>query len=510
MAALRKVGVYGPTKTADGVWELRWRLYLPGRSSPLERRRAFRGTGARARAEAYRRRLDNAAAGLIEHGQRWSFTEDYEPVLAGSESPSSQETVWTLAHAWRTATWRNQSGNGRKSASYALRAMVRTLVKDDAPKPPVGVDGYLRAIAFRSESEPTDQHLAELADECGDVAHRDRGRIERWTVAQIVEGRDWLITNSLAVGDLDRDRLRKLIAELGQGKAPNTERRHWTTVKAVLNWGAAEVGSDGQPRCPAGVATGIKVRGAERSTVEDVGEVPTVDEMWMLAWAVGIVAGPRWCALPTTLGGAGLRIGEAAALQRRHCEDDASTGGMWLSVRANLATPGSQWTDSGENTERRGTKGKGPTGNTKGRRTYLPPAEAAVLRTHLALFAHQKPDALIFSGKGGAPLTVPHLQRDVWKPARELAFPQSHRLVAMTRHSLRHLACTRWLRSGVALTTAARWGGWVSVATMVDFYDSVLPNDDATAAAAMAATRPSSLPNASGPAGDTSTHRSAA
>ncbi|MGH9137871.1 MAG: tyrosine-type recombinase/integrase [Acidimicrobiales bacterium] len=509
MPALRKVGVYGPTKVGEGVWELRWRLYLPGRSSPLERRRAFRGTGGRARAEAYRRRLENAAAGLTEHGQRWAFTDDFEPVLAG-EATVSAETVWTLACAWRSATWRNQSGNGRKSASYALRAMVRTLVRDDASKPPVGVDGYLRAVAFRSETEPTDQELEAIADRSGDITHRDRGHVERWTVAEIREGRDWLVANSLPVRDVDRDRLRTLIAALGKGTAANTERRRWSTVKAVLNWAADETGPDGQPRVPPGVARGLKVRGAERATVEDVGEVPTVEEMWTLGWAIGLVAGRRWCALPTTLGGAGLRIGEAAALQRRHCEDDPATGGMWLTVRASLATPGSQWTDSGEKHERRGTKGKGPTGNTRGRRTYLPPAEADILRSHLALFVPRHRDALVFATNGGSPLNVPHLQRDVWKPARQLAFPAPHRLASMNRHSLRHLACTRWLRSGIALTTAARWGGWASVATMVDFYDSVLPNDDATAAAAVAATRPASPPTAAGPGGDTATRRSAA
>jgi hypothetical protein len=507
---VRKVGVYRPTKLDDGGYELRWRIYLAGRKRPLERRRTFTGTGARARADAHRKRLENAAAGLVETGRRWSFTDDYEPFLPDGDRTVSRETVWTLACAWRTATWRHQSGNGRRSASYALRLMVRTLIEPDSPRPPAGVDGYLRCIAFKSETEPTDEELRTLADESGDLVHRDRGRVDRWTVRETIEGRDWIVSHSLPTHELTRDHLRALIAELGKGRSPNTERRWWTGVKAVLNWGALEVDADGQPRCPIGVAHGLKVRGARRSTVEDVGEVPTEDEMWALSWAIGLVAGPRWCALPTTLGGGGLRIGEAAALRRRNCEDDPATGGMWLTVRANLATPGSQWTDSGERTELRGTKARGPMGNTKGRRTYLPPAEAAVLRTHLDLFVGREPDALVFTTPRGAPVFVPHLQRDVWKPARLLAFPAPHRLSAMNRHALRHLACTRWLRSGVALTTAARWGGWASVATMVDFYDSVLPNDDATAAAAVAAMQPASRPNASGPVAGTATRRSAA
>jgi integrase len=510
MTAIRKVGIYGPTKLDGGVWELRWRLYATGRTTPFERRRAFRGTGARARADAFRKRLDHATDGLVEHGERWTFNDDYEPVLVALDRSTSPDTAWTLACAWRTATWRNQSGNGRRGACYALRPMVRTLIREGAPKPPVGVDGYLRTIAFRAETEPTDEELAALADEHGDICAQYSGHTERWTVAQIREGRDWLIDNSLPVADFDRDRLRALIAALGKGNAPNTERRRWSTVKAVLNWAAGEVGPSGLPRCPAGLTFGLKVRGAERSSVEDVGEVPTVEEMWAFAWTLGLVAGPRFCALPTTLGGAGLRIGEAAALQRRNCEDDDATGGMWLTVRANLATAGATWTDGGTNIERRGTKGKGPKGNTKGRRTYLPPDEAAVLRTHLELFVAAAESAPVFTTNGGSALTVPHLQRDQWKPARELAFRAPHRLANMNRHSLRHLACTRWLRSGVALTTAARWGGWASVATMVDFYDSVLPNDDATAAAAMASKPLASTPTAPSHADDNATPRSAA
>lgn len=510
MADVRRVGVYGPTRVAGGAWELRWRLYTSGRPSPFERRRTFRGTGARARADALRKRLENAEAGLVERGQRWTFDDDFQPVLVTTAAPTSEDTVWTLACAWRSATWRDQSGNGRKAASYALRPMVCMLVREGAPPPSVGVDGYLRAIAFRNELEPSDEQILALADDIGDIVARVDSRIERWTVAQIIEGREWLTVNSLPVDGLGRDQLRALLSELGKGSAPNTERRRWTTVKAVLNWAAEEDGPDGRPRCRAGLASGLKARGATRASVDDVGAVPTVDEMWTFGLALGIIAGPRWCALPTTLGGAALRIGEAAALQRRHCVEDAGTGGMWLTVRANLATPGAAWTDDGERLEWRGTKAKGPTGNTKGRRTYLPPAEASVLRVHLSLFVDPSPTSLVFTTDRGTPVNVPHLQRDAWKPARQLAFPSGHRLREMNRHSLRHLACTRWLRSGVALTTAARWGGWSSVATMVDFYDSVLPNDDASAAAAIAATQLASPPTAASPVDGSATPRSAA
>ena len=65
-----------------------------------------------------------------------------------------------------------------------------------------------------------------------------------------------------------------------------------------------------------------------------------------------------------------LRIGEWYELRRRDCVNGPK-GGIWISVRGTLATPGRTWTDSGDGTERRGTKAKGPDGDLRGRRTYL-------------------------------------------------------------------------------------------------------------------------------------------
>jgi len=127
---------------------------------------------------------------------------------------------------------------------------------------------------------------------------------------------------------------------------------------------------------------------------------------------------------------------------------------------------GARW-DSGDGVERRGTKAKGPDGDLRGRRTYLQAAEAAVLRTHLEQFTDHLADARVFTSTTGRYLDVSHLQQRAWKRARELAFPEGHRLRDVGRHAFRHLAVTRWLRAGVPLRTAARWGGWSDVATML-------------------------------------------
>ena len=57
----------------------------------------------------------------------------------------------------------------------------------------------------------------------------------------------------------------------------------------------------------------------------------------------------------------------------------------------------------------------------------LPPAEATVIRTHLATFTKRPADALVFTSTTGKPLDVCHLQERGWRRARKLAFPDPHR-----------------------------------------------------------------------------------
>ena len=58
---------------------------------------------------------------------------------------------------------------------------------------------------------------------------------------------------------------------------------------------------------------------------------------------------------------------------------------------------------------------------------------------------------------------------------------------AMLLGAARHLAATRWLRAGVPLKTAAKWGGWKDTTTMLRWYEARLPGDDELAAARMSA-----------------------
>lgn len=446
-------------------WEVRWRLQLAGGETRHYRRRFDRGVEA----DGFVRVLQAARV----PGTGWSFDERGRPFRPLDDpAPPSGPTMWEAVQVYRSATWRASSANGRKSVAPALRALAR-LVVDEAPPVPPEVDAYLSTIAFRNEHEP--EHV-DLVAANGVTFHG-----EHVTAKDLEAGRDWLATWSLPAAQLTRAHLRKVIARLGHGRAAATEHRRWTDVKAAVRWLARE------ELVPHGLTDKLlEVRTTGRPVMADHEAIPDEHEMWMMAWALIFTGWERYAALPLVMGGAGLRIGECAELRRKDCVDDPTTGGMWLGVRGTFGAVGRAWTDSGERVERRGTKAKGPDGDHHGRRTYLPPKEAAILRTHLATFVAARADAPVFTSKQGARLEVPKLQAQAWKKARELAFPYPHRLHDLGRHAFRHLAATRWIRRGVPLKTAAKWGGWKDAATMLRWYEAVLPGDDDYSAARMA------------------------
>ncbi len=406
-------------------------------------------------------------------GSPWRLDDAGRPVDGTTQPPDRKRvkaadvvTVWDGLLQYRSATWRGASANGRKIAVYALRAMARLTEPRSRAIPPATL-AYLDKIAFRSEHEPSDHELRKRIVEHASV---------RFSGDQLLEGRKWLERHSLPLGDLDRTIIRRLVAELGDGRAPATEGRRWVQVRSILNWWRHE------GLITADLTTRIgHIRGTVIQPLADDDPIPTEAEMWTMGWALCLVGRSRYAALPLVMGAAGLRIGECFALRRRDCTDEPG-GGMWLSVRGSYSKPGREWTDSGKADERRGTKANGPDGDLRGRRTYLPPAEAAVLCTHLEHFTATSAESLVFTTEQGRPVDLAHLQERAWQRARQLAFPPPHRLQNVGRHAFRHLAATRWLRAGVPLKTAARWGGWKDIATMLRWYESRLPGDDEIAA----------------------------
>lgn len=441
-------------------WEVRWRAYRADGTSKSCRPRFERSLEAEALADRLR------DANLGRGG--WVIGGDGYPTLADDMPAVSGPTLWGLCHAYMDAHWRTWSPQGRKSAAFVLRAVCRIVV-EDAGDMPADAAAYLDQVAFRSAQQAFGSDIPASVQWAGHT----------FTRAELAAGRAWLDLRSLPVSALTKDRVQRLVSVLGDGKAASSEHRYWTVLRHLLKWGFET------DRVPTDLRVGIRVRAVDETGEDgkfDPERTPTSVEMWQFADEVAVTH-PRFRALPIVLGGAGLRIGEAAMLRRRHLSDDPTTRGMWIDVKQSFAPVRGYGTDA---EMVRGTKRKGATGNLKGRRTYLPPREADAVRAHLAAHVGPGADELVFPGPSGDPLRTDWLQRQVWQPARERAFPAPHRLENVGRHDFRHLACTRWLRAGVPFKTAQQWSGHRTLSVFLDVYQAALPDDSAAGAALMA------------------------
>lgn len=443
---------------ATTVWQLKWRL-THADGTTTERTRRFAGRGL---AEQYARQLQWASDGVLVDGRLWVWDADGEPVpdrpdvIVEAVGPTLLEVVLR----WRAATWKNGSPEGRRAAATVARRLVA--VTSSGERPPAAVEAMLAQL-FAGAEPPT----------VWDDARHD-GRMWRGDELQLAWL--WLRQSSLPAAHLTRDHVRSVLRALAAGRAASTEQRRWADLRSILKW------LERERLVTEGLTAHMEVRSAGIPKLADLDAIPTVDEMWQLAWAMLWVQDGRWAPVPLVMGAGGLRIGEVAGLQRRHVVEDAATGGLWLRVRRSTGTVAARWTDDGRRTHTRGTKAKGPEGDQDGRSTFLPPREAGVLRAHMARFVGQSPDALVFCRADGGPLELGHFQRDVWGPVRDVVFAGNDRVGDVGRHAFRHLATVRWLRAGVPLRVAARWGGWRDVATMVRWYDATMPGDDAAAA----------------------------
>ena len=216
----RKVATKDRRGAVTERYDVRWRVQLRAGETRMFRQRFDRSVDA----DGFVRRLQ--AVGLPASG--WHLDDDGRPSDESASvsvgSPAGGLTVWSALQLYRTATWRGASANGRKAACLTLRTTARVL-KLNAPRIPLTARAYLDLVSFRAAVEPPS--VNELAEK---YAYRD-GVLG---AADLLAGRAFLERWSLPVADLDRDHVRRLIAELGHGRAAATEGRRWTQLRAVL------------------------------------------------------------------------------------------------------------------------------------------------------------------------------------------------------------------------------------------------------------------------------------
>ena len=113
----------------------------------------------------------------------------------------------------------------------------------------------------------------------------------------------------------------------------------------------------------------------------------------------------------------------------------------------------------------------------------MPVELATCMAQHLAQFVAPEADALVFTTPNGRRINLSNFHRDVWKQAREDAFPPGSPLRRVRRHDLRHSAITAWLNAGVPLKTAQAWSGHRTASVLLDTYLGVMNGDEEVALA---------------------------
>jgi integrase len=166
----------------------------------------------------------------------------------------------------------------------------------------------------------------------------------------------------------------------------------------------------------------IKRAGLERAPER---KVPSLETVAAIADAVG----PRYRALVYTAALAGLRAGELSGLERRHV--DVVHRSISVEQQAQVVVG----------------QGRvlGPPKSDAGRRTVTMPTELAqILDTHLTAYVDADPNAVVFTGDKGAPITTQHWSKKFREAADGLGATELH------FHDLRHLAGTLAAATGAS------------------------------------------------------------
>jgi integrase len=167
---------------------------------------------------------------------------------------------------------------------------------------------------------------------------------------------------------------------------------------------------------------------------------------------------------------AGMRPEEAAAL----CVGNlAIPAEGWGEIQFSVAEPhaGREWTNSGENRDRRQLKQRAVG---ESRTAPCPPELTALLNAHVARFGTGQGGRLFVGQRNHNELPKGTINR-VWRESRRRAFTGSVAAspLARTPYDLRHAAVSTWLNGGVPATDVAMWAGH-SVEVLLRIYAKCL------------------------------------
>jgi integrase len=231
--------------------------------------------------------------------------------------------------------------------------------------------------------------------------------------------------------------------------APNTVRRHYAVLRAILA-AAVEAEILGRTPCRGVRLPLVEVRERRELGAGDVERLAfAVPESYRALIYIGAMLGLRWS--------------EAAALRVKHLD---------LPRRVITVTEGLHETSAGMTVEP-------PKSAASRRRFTIPVPLAHMLAHHLAArgLSGADPDAFVFVGPHGGPLRYSNFRSRVWAPAVQRAG-----LTGLGFHDLRRAAATAMVASGVDVRVAQERLGHSDPRLTLAVYAQATTDGDRTAA----------------------------
>jgi integrase len=260
--------------------------------------------------------------------------------------------------------------------------------------------------------------------------------------------------SGVRIGAVTPEAIQEWVNELAVDRQPNTVRRIYSVLRAVLKVAVERRYLIANPcdavRLPraAAVATGQRV-------------ILTANEVAALADAIT----PRYRVLIYTAAYTGMRAGELGALRRR--DVDLLHGS--LNVERALKDIG-------------GKLIFGPTKTAKARRVGVPQFLVDMLGEHLAAL-DGGPDALVFTSPDGGPLRHHNMYLRHFKPAVRAALPPDKH--GLRFHDLRHTCASLLIAAGAHPKAIQEHLGHKDIQTTFNVYGHLLPSAQEALAAAL-------------------------
>lgn len=362
--------------------------------------------------------------------------------LPVSKARASQDTsFYTLCCQYADLKWPHVAATTRRTHAEALTAFTTAMISGGHGKP--------------------DDKLIRKA--LGRWAFNTAKRDDPARPAQVSTALRWVQRHSRPVSALARpDVLRSVLDSLtvnldGSPTAPSVYNRRRRILHALVEYAVENNTLERNPlrtlkwQPPTSVRT-RPLPAVDKRRVASAVQVRTL----LQAVAQQRHSGQRLVAFLACLYFAALRPEEAAALTKRSLSlPDEGWGELLLEAAEPYA--GREWTDSGENRDRRQLKQRA-----RGETRIVPccPELTAILHAHIDQFGFG-PDGRLFIGeRNGKELPKLTIVR-AWKRAREAVFtPEAAATpLAETPYDLRHAGVTAWLNAGVPVPQVAEWAG---------------------------------------------------